>query len=205
MMVTRSPVPPGTSPFHVRGSTYLGIRDYIDRHVPGGLDAVRSHLPDDAHRAFVSQVFLPVSMYDVLPLAALTEATALAENIPHAQSVRQRARMVAQRDITGLYKLFFKAVSPPTASERLQRASLRYFDFGKVDILEKGSKRTFLEHSGLPRMLTSWYMPMIEGYTAVVLEMAGARNPGTKWHLPRKDGHREGIETVSVKIELTWE
>jgi hypothetical protein len=205
MMVTRSPVPPGTSPFHVRGSTYVGIREHIDRSVPGGLVAVRAHLPDDAYRAFVSQVFLPVSMYDVLPIVAITEATAFAENIPHAQSVRQRARMVAHRDINGLYKLFFKAVSPATAADRLQRASLRYFDFGKVDILDKGPKRTLIEHSGLPRMLTSWYTPMLEGYTAAVLEMAGARNSRTKWLLPRKDGQREGIETVAMKIELTWE
>lgn len=166
---------------------------------------MRSFLPDEAHMAFASQVFLPVSMYDVLPLLPLAEATALAEKLPLAQSVRQRARLVAQRDISGLYKLFFKAVSPATAAERLQRAALRYFDFGHVEILEKGPKRSFIEQKGLPRFLLPWYLPMIEGYTAVVLELAGARHPVTKTDAPKKDGHREGIDTVTLGIELSWE
>lgn len=205
MTVTPSPVIPGNSPFHVRGSTYVGVRDHIERHVPGGLAAVRELLPDEAHRAFASQVFLPVAMYDVLPLLPLTEAVALAEKLPYAQSVRQRACAVAQRDISGLYKLFFKAVSPATAAERLQRAALRYFDFGQVAIVEKGPKRTLLEHKGLPRPLIPWYMPMIDGYTSVVLEIAGARYPRTRTDPPSKDGHREGIETVTVRTEMTWE
>ena len=205
MTVMPSPVVPGNGPFHVRGSTYVGVRDHIDRHVSGGFAAVRALLPDEAHIAFASQVFLPVSMYDVLPLVPLTEATALAENLPYAQSVRQRARNVAQRDITGLYKLFFKAVSPATAAEKLQRAALRYFDFGHVEILERSARRTLMHHQGLPRLLLPWYLPMIEGYSAVVMEIAGARNPVTKVDLPKKEGHREGLEIASVRIELIWD
>jgi hypothetical protein len=204
MMVSPAPIAPGHSPFHVRGSTYVGVRDHIDRDVPGGFDAVRVFLPDQAHVAFASQVFLPVSMYDVLPLIPLTEAVAIAEKLPYAQSVRQRARVVAQRDISGLYKLFFKAVSPSTAAERLQKAAVRYFDFGGVHILEKSPYRTLLEHKGLPRPLLPWYLPMIEGYTSVVLEMAGAKNSSARTDLPRKEGHRDGIEVVSIRIELSW-
>jgi len=204
MAVTSTPLAPGRSPFHVRGSTYVGVREHIELHVPGGFDAVRALLPDDAHRAFASQVFLPVAMYDVLPLLPLTEAVAIAEKVPYVQSIRQRARMVAQRDITGLYKLFFRAVSPGTAAERLQRTALRYFDFGELHILEKGPRRTLLEHKGLPRVMVPWYVPMIEGYTSVVLEMAGAKNPYTRTDQPKKDNFREGIETISIRIELSW-
>lgn len=204
MAVTSIPLPPGRSPFHIRGPTYVGIRDQIDQQVPGGLPAVLAFLPDDALKAFASQVFLPVAMYDVLPLLPMSEAVAMALNIPHAQSVRLRARMLAQRDITGLYKLFFKAVSPATAAERLQRTAMRYFDFGEVNILEKGPNRTLIEHKGLPRIMLPWYIPMIEGYTSVVLEMAGAKNPLARTDSPKKDNFREGIETISIRIELSW-
>jgi hypothetical protein len=182
----------------------VGIRDQIDQQVPGGLAAVLAFLPDDALKAFASQVFLPVAMYDVLPLLPMSEAVAMALNIPHAQSVRLRARMLAQRDITGLYKLFFKAVSPATAAERLQRTAMRYFDFGEVNILEKGPNWTLIEHKGLPRIMLPWYIPMIEGYTSVVLEMAGAKNPLARTDSPKKDNFREGIETISIRIELSW-
>lgn len=161
-------------------------------------------MPDEAHRSYVSQVFLPVAMYDVLPLRTLTEATALAEQLPLSESVRIRARIIAQRDITGLYKFFFKAVSPTTAAERLQRTALRYFDFGDLSIPEKGAKRSILIHKGVPRFILPWYLPMIDGYTAVVLELAGARHPVTRTDPPVRDGEREGIETVTVRIELSW-
>lgn len=189
----------------MRGSTFRGVRDHIDAEVPGGLSRVLSFLPDEAHRAFSSQVFLPVAMYDALPLIPLTEATALAEGLPYQQSVRQRARRVAQRDITGLYKLFFKAVSPPTAAERLQRAALRYFDFGKLEILERGPKRALIEHSGLPRFFTTWYLPMMEGYTSVVLEIAGAHHPTTRVEPLRRESNRAGLEVVTVRFEMMWD
>jgi len=204
MTVTKAPVTPGTGPFHVRGSTYLGVRSYVDECVPGGMEAVLAVLPDEAHRAFASQLFLPVSFYDVLPVRTLTEAVAVVEGLPHATSVRARARRVAQRDITGLYKLFFKAVSPATAAERLQKASLRYFDFGRLEILERAPKRSVIVARDLPRFITPWYLPMTEGYTAVVMELAGARAPTLRAEAPRREGEREGLETVSVQFELGW-
>lgn len=204
MSTTPTPIAPGKSPFHVRGSTFVAVRSYIDEHVPNGLSAVLAYLPDEAHRAFSSQVFLPVANYDVLPLRPLTEAVALAEGLPYAQSVRGRARIVARRDISGLYKLLFKAISPATAAERLQKAALRYFDFGEVSILERGSKHSVLIHGGIPRFIVPWYVPMIEGYTAVVLEMAGGRNPVARTDASRQDGEREGIETAALRLELSW-
>lgn len=204
MNATPTPVAPGKSPFHVRGSTYIGIRAHIDEKVVGGLSAVLSLLPDEAHQVFCTQVFLPVATYDALPMRTLTEATALAEGSEYAHSVRKRARVVAQRDISGLYKLLFKAVSPATAAERLQKAALRYFDFGDVTILDKGSKHSIISHGGIPRFIIPWYTPMIEGYTAVVLEIAGARNPAARTEIIKRDGEREGIETVIVRVELSW-
>lgn len=204
MSAIPSPVSPGKSPFHVRGSTYLGVRAHIDERVKGGMDAVLAHLPDEAHRAFSQQVFLPVAMYDALPLRTLTEATALAEGVPFEVSVRARARDVALRDLNGLYKLLLKAVSPATAAEKLQRAALRYFDFGAVDIVERGKNHCVIVQSGVPRFVAPWYCPMVEGYTVVVLEMAGAKGATAQISPPRRDGEREGIETVSVRIELGW-
>lgn len=79
---------------------------------------------------FVSRLFLPVGLYDVLPLRPFTEAIALAEGRPYDESVRDRARTIAQRDIGGLYKLLLRAVSPMTTLDRLPRVAQRYFDFG---------------------------------------------------------------------------
>lgn len=197
-------MPPGQSPFHVRGSTYLGIREYIDRHIPNGLPAVLAHLPDTAHREFASQTFLPVAMYDALLIRPYTEATAAVEGKPYAASVTSRAKTIAQRDVAGLYRLLLRAVSPATAAERLQRAALRYFDFGSFAIVETSKQHCTILQSGWPAFLMPWFTAMIEGYAKVVLEAAGGRLVAVSSESPRTEGKQGGIDTVSTRITMSW-
>lgn len=188
----------------MRGSTYVGIREYIDTRMRDGLPAVLAHLPDAAHRDFVSQTFLPVTMYDALPIRALTEAIAMAEGVPYSASVSDRARMVAQRDVAGLYRLLLRAVSPATAAERLQRAALRYFDFGTLSIRERSRESCVFQQSGWPEVLLPWFVAMLDGYAPVVLGAAGARSAAVTSGLPHIDGRRAGLDTVSFQITLSW-
>lgn len=203
-MAPAAPLPPGRSPFHVRGSTYVGIRESIDARLPGGLAAVLVHLPDSAHRDFASQTFLPVTMYDALPIRALTEAIAMVEGVPYSTSVSSRARLVAQRDVAGLYRLLLRAVSPATAAERLQRAALRYFDFGTLSLREQSKGHCVFQQSGWPEILQPWFVAMLEGYAPVVLGAAGAESVAVSAGLPHIDGRRAGLDTVSFPISLSW-
>lgn len=203
-MAPAAPLSPGRSPFHVRGSTYVGIREYIDTQLRDGLPAVLAHLPDAAHRDFASQTFLPVTMYDALPIRSLTEAIAMAERVPYSTSVAGRARLVAQRDVAGLYKLLLRAVSPATAAERLQRAALRYFDFGSLSLGEQSREHCVFQQSGWPEVLWPWFAAMLEGYAPVVLAAAGARSSAVSSGLPHIDGRRAGLDTVSFPITLRW-
>jgi hypothetical protein len=204
MTVSPLLVPPGRSPFHVRGTTYLRVREWVNDRVPGGLPAVLEHIADRELREFISQVFLPVRDYDALPLRPFTEAVALVEGRPWAESVRNRARAVAESDINGLYKLLLRAVSPATAVERLQRISQRYFDFGSASVRALGDRRAEGSQTGMPRPLAGWFMPMLEGYGATLLEMTGARAPRLRFSSPERDGEREGIETVTLRFEVSW-
>src|SRR5262249_60304620 len=88
---------PGTSPFRTRGSTYTGYREYVEARIRGGFPAILERLPDDDHRAFAQQVFLPVAWYDALPIAAHAAAAAAAEGASMAESGRARSTMGAQR------------------------------------------------------------------------------------------------------------
>lgn len=204
MTLTSLPVRPGQSPFRVRGSTYVGVREWVDERVRGGLPAVLEHISDGDRRDFVSQVFLPVGLYDALPLRPFTEAVALAEGRAYDESVRTRARAVAQRDIGGLYKLLLRAVSPATAIDRLTRVAQRYFDFGAVTTRSAGDRRVEGTHTGMPRVIAPWFTPMLDGYAATVLEMSGARSPRVRFSAPERDGEREGIETVTIRFEVSW-
>jgi hypothetical protein len=188
----------------VRGSTYLGLKEYAEARIPGGFAAVVARLPDTKHRAYAEQVFLPVGLYDLLPLLPLTEAAAQAEGVPYETSVRGRARLIAARDISTLYKQVLRAPSPEDMIERLQRTAQRYFYFGEVT-MEVGERRAALVQTGMPRPMVAWFVPMFEGYGQVVLEHAGARSPGVRTMPPRRDGEQAGIETVTMRVELSWQ
>lgn len=56
----------------------------------------------------------------------------------------------------------------------------------------------------MPRLIAPWFMAMIEGYVATVIEMAGARSPRIRFSAAARDGEREAIETVVVRFEVTW-
>lgn len=195
---------PGTSPFHARGSAFLGFREYVEARVPGGLAAVIPLLPDDEHRAFIQQVFLPVAWYDALPIRAVSEAAAVAEGVRFADSVRTRANFVAHRDLNGLYKLLLRVITPELALDRLQRISSRYFDFGKTEVIgtTKGASEGL--HTGIPEPLLSWFTPTVDGYSTAILELAGAKSPRCRFEPPRRDGDKGGVETFTVRFTFAW-
>lgn len=195
---------PGESPFRVRGSTYLGIREHVDKRLRGGLDALMAHLPSDAHRRFAAQIFLPVGWYDALPIIELTRAVAAVEQAAYADSVRERAVLVAQRDLSGLYKLLLKVVSAELVLERLQRASLRYFDFGRVEVRATGKGRSEGAYREIPAPLAAWFSPMITGYAAEALRAAGASAPRVRFDAPEPDGERFGVPLVALPFAFSW-
>lgn len=198
------PYKPGTSPFHVRGSTYVGMQKYVAESVPGGFGAVIAHIRDDDLRAFAQQVFLPVAWYDALPIPSIAEAIAEVERRPMADSVRDRGVIIARRDLGSLYKLMLKVVSPNLVMDRLQRASVRYFDFGHADVLPSRPGRSQARISGFPSPLTVWFIPMLEGYASVLLEAAGAGSPRVRFDPPEREGERMGVETVTLTLHISW-
>src|SRR5262245_25042025 len=103
-----NPFRPGTSPFHVRGSIYQGIQSYTAEHLPGSMAALLKLLPDTEHGDFIQQAFSPVGWYDALPIRPITEAMAVAEGRTYFDSVRNRAGLLAQREIKGIYKFLLR-------------------------------------------------------------------------------------------------
>ena len=145
----------GQSPFRVRGSTYVGMRDYAKAHVPGGMAAVAKAMPDGPHRAFVQQIFMAVGWYDALPIRPITEVIARLEGRSWEDSVRTRAQVVAIRDLTVIHRLLLATASPERVAEKLQRAALQYFDFGETTVVEASAGRSKFVLAGVPQPLGS--------------------------------------------------
>jgi hypothetical protein len=179
------------------------MRDYVKAKVPGGMDAVANALPDGPHREFVRQVFLPVAWYDALPIRPITEIIAKLERRPWEDSVRARAQDTAVRDLTLLHRVLLAASSPERVVEKLQRASLRYFDFGETEILEAERGHSKCVMRGVPQPLGSWFLPMLDGYAGTLIARAGGKEPKVGGRLiPR--GSKDGIGLVDVHVDMSW-
>src|SRR5690242_18619455 len=64
------PQPPGKNPYRVKGNAYRGHMDYVEQHVPGGIEAMRAGFEDPLLKEFFGQTFLAASFYDLYPLVA---------------------------------------------------------------------------------------------------------------------------------------
>lgn len=202
--ISKLPVPAGTSPFRVKGTSLLAIQQHA-ASVPGGLDAVVALFDDPKLAEFARQLFLPVAVYDALPILPFAEAIAHLKGATLAESVSARARVVAERDITVVQKLLFKLVSTETLLvDRLPKVALRYFDFGRTHARLVGPKRCELTMEALPAFLTPWFAAMLQGYVPFAMERAGARHPALRARDPREDGARGGLPTATLTCVATW-
>ena len=177
---------------------------YADQRVPGGYSAFVDSIEDGPLKEFAQQVFLPVSWYDVLPLMDLSVVLANLEGRSVRESVKRRAAFIAERDVTGLYRVLLRIFSPEAAMNRLEKAACRYFDFGVAEEIESRAGYSRGRFGKLPAGLTQWFGPMLEGYAGVVLRMAGATAPQVILGQPVPDGARDGFRTVAFDIEFRW-
>jgi hypothetical protein len=192
------------SGFHARGIVYIGGRDYMVEHVPGGVEAVTAAMPPDL-RAFFSQIFLANTMYDVAPLVAISAAAASVSGVSHTEYVRTNAAWQAQRDIRGVYKLLLNVVSAELVALRLAKAAMRYFDFGEAASVMRTPTCCNAEQRGIPKPVAAWFTACVHGFVPVALTMAGAKNVRLRTLSTTSDGERHGVETVTVSYEFSWD
>jgi hypothetical protein len=53
--------------------------------------------------------------------------------------------------------------------------------------------------------MASWFTACVQGFVPKALAMAGAQNPRVKPTSSVRDGETDGVVTVTLGYELTWE
>ncbi len=196
---------PGGSPFHCKGLVYQGARAHYEKMIPGGLAAMRSWLDNEALHEFWDRDFLAGAWYDALPIVELSRAAAHAAGIPHLTLVKENARVVAERDINGVYKFLLRLASADMVVKRLPRAALQYFNFGETRE-EQLEERVFTAtQTGIPAHMGPWMSACISGFAPVALAAAGAKNVRVRNVVSGVMGQREGIDLVEIRIQIAWD
>jgi hypothetical protein len=170
------PVPPGESPFHVKGLAYLGHLDWIDGHFPGGRAGFLALL-SPTMRAFFGQTFLAISQVDFLPLASAGQVCARALGMNFVDFIEMRSRHQATLDIQGVYRMLLKLTSPKLVAVRLPKMMSKYFDFGTSRSLSEESFHVAFEVAAIPELLVEWFLGCYTGYVEVVIGAAGGSLP----------------------------
>jgi hypothetical protein len=204
------PFPPGESPFHTKGSVWLGARRQAELDFAGGMDGLAATLGDPALAAFCKQRFLSNAWYDYLPILLVVRATALAHmrNQDDLRSLEQllegSAAQHAERDLGGVYKILLRFTSPEAAMRRLPQVTQQYYDFSasEVTVPEPGVAETLI--TGWPAIA----LPMLKIYNAAfmhrLIALSGGRNPAAEWRLPEPDGSKAGVSLIKIRVRTTW-
>ena len=192
------------SPFHCKGLVYQGARDFYQESVPGGVEAVGSHLPRPELAMLLRDRTLAGSWYDVAPIVGISRLAARLSGVPHPRFVRENAAWMAKRDLDGVYRFLLRVTSPDIAIDRLTRLSMQYFDFGGCDGERLGQGRFISRRTGIPEPLAPWMAWAVEGFVPVVLAAAGAKEVRVRSSSPTVEGDVLGTRTVGLAFEISW-
>lgn len=196
------PILAGTSPFQIKGLSFLTIIEEANQHVPGGFAALRESLTDRTLVRFFEQTFLAMSYYDALPMLPLSIAYSRMRGIPFAGSVRERAVLRAQHDLK-IYRSLLRVLSPELVFAGLARVFPRYFSFSRATSNRIEPRRWEILVTELPAMLAPWFVHMAEGYLGEVLRAAGVK-PSIEIVSMTPLSNPPGIEPVEIHFEISW-
>ena len=196
------PVEPGKSPFHIRGTGYLGHMAWVDSSFPGGRAKFMALLSPPM-RAFFSQTFLAISMHDFLPLAAAGQVCARALNMKFVDFIEMRGRHQAQLDIGGVYRVLLKLTSARLIAGKLPGIMAKYFDFGATRLVSDEPLCVRFEVDSVPTILVDWFFGCYTGYVEVIVGAAGGHIPTLDFATqPAPDLH--GLSACKIIGSVRW-
>lgn len=203
---TRPALAAGASPFHAKGLVFQGAREVLDRNARGGAAAVVEAIrrEDGGLARYLDGPFTAGSWYDALPLSPLIQSAARVRGITAGKATREVAAHLARRDLRGVYRAILQAGSLDAVALRLPELTLRYFDFGEVQVSRTGAQTTQVRRSGIPDLLVPFMASFVEGFTPAALALVGAVDVRVTFAEPRSETMAARFPTVRLEWTVSW-
>ncbi len=193
----------GKSPFHAKGVLYLGTQSYFTEHVRGAMQSLENEIKEPELRAFITQRFLPASLYDVTPVPTLIAYEARAQRMSLDSYLLHRTRYQAKKDLGGVHGWLLRLATPRLIARSLPRIMLQMFDFAKVEIVRDEPNEVVAKMMDVPELLAPWLQVGLAVYSESALKLAGAR-PTAGTTEVRRTTVRAGLQLVEMIVPLAW-
>jgi hypothetical protein len=197
------PVPPGQSPFHVRGLYYARLLSHATKRL-GGRARVLSALSPEL-RAFAEQSFAWTGWYDALPAMPICVAFVRELGLPFEPGVREQTRSAALDIIPSFFRLALRVpghVAFTAQTERIVPATM--------DFIELKMERSTETHSsgwgrGVPLFLAPHVANTVVGFFQAILELRTGAVVRARYTDVVKIAPRHGFESVAIRYEFDWD
>jgi serine/threonine protein kinase len=206
------PVPPGKSPFQIKGNTYRGLV-HRARVLPRGLDTLCDAIDDRAVGEFLRQPFLASSRYDLLPVLPICVAFSDLLKVGLNEFVRTGASAQATYDVRTIFRTVIEVRPIEEVAERMARLGARFYGFGtfsgshplRLTGARTAENEVSLVHAGVPAYVLPWYEPMIAAYTAAIAEALSGRKVASSWYEIFEREKNGAFPVVTGAVHVRWD
>lgn len=152
----------------VKGTHIIVARDYVDEVMGKGSFA---KLTERGGKRW--QVLLPSSWYELDVLHPALVAVAQAKKRKMVDVASDIAARNARTDLTGVYKLFLRMLSPQTVLGKLPHLWRLYVRFGECVPVSNDKGHYVAEGRGLVSEYSDWASGCWRGFITTAVEMSG--------------------------------
>jgi hypothetical protein len=194
------PVPPGESPFHIKGEFYRQLTGTID-HFEKKVGGVRAALERAGLGRFMAQKFLASSMYDVLPQPRVFMAVAAALKADVRELTAKLGKNAIELSMKGVYASLFARLTPENFAERFTSIILHIYDFAPAAVTREAGG-ALMVRDGVPLAIAEWWCLVTAPFVEVPLAANGAREVKVDWKIEPRAA--KPIPLSKVIWKLRW-
>lgn len=158
-----------------KGTHAIQIRDWVEakqgRAAFAQLMAEHGPTPEDGREFLVS------GWYDAAQLLAVIESVAAAAHISVESAVQEIARRNAHHDLTTVYRVFLRILSPQPVLSFLPRLWQQYFRFGTVVVLANTPGSISFVTRGISTRFVPWVRGGWRGFLPETIVVSGGKQP----------------------------
>jgi hypothetical protein len=142
--------------------------------------------------------------YDILPVADLAPVAAKLAGTTAEEYVKTSGKLAAEAWMQGIHKSMLQQTSPIDVCKRFASMMRQLYNFGRPELVAISDGAVDAVTSDIPEPIVWWWTTSSIGYLEVVIQAAGGKDGGIRFHEPQLETVRHGIRIMKVPNTTYW-